>query len=347
MGGVSADGKVLWLSGRYYARGLRDRHRRRAPARADPGRRTARTGCACGRSPGATRSGTRGSSDSRPRGFHRPKAVPPGHRGAAGDRGRARRRVPRGRARDHRRLHRGRRLLRDLGLPDHGPAPATSSRRTGSISLRRVLRPPRPAAAAGGGPRAGRHRRGHGSSFTPPVVRPAVASTRSPRRSTTRTGSSRLESANYLDARRRAEPGAALLVARASRSSSTSSGRCSCCSPRWLAPQGPSRGECGSGARSWWRASVARRSRYSRRRRPPRSPPSPTSRRRRASGSSPPAPRSRSQPRTCAGCRRSPPRRAGSRARPLLAAAALRATARRREFPGTAALLPVLGARCS
>ena len=26
MGGVSADGKVLWLSGRYYARGLRDRH---------------------------------------------------------------------------------------------------------------------------------------------------------------------------------------------------------------------------------------------------------------------------------------------------------------------------------
>ena len=52
MGGVSADGKVLWLSGRYngevYAISTRDG----PAARADPRRQRARTASASGRSPG-------------------------------------------------------------------------------------------------------------------------------------------------------------------------------------------------------------------------------------------------------------------------------------------------------
>ena len=39
MGGVSADGKVLWLSGRYNGVGLRDLDAHRAAARAHPRRR--------------------------------------------------------------------------------------------------------------------------------------------------------------------------------------------------------------------------------------------------------------------------------------------------------------------
>ncbi len=39
MGGVSADGNTLWLSGRYNARRVRDRHTHRPSARGDPGRR--------------------------------------------------------------------------------------------------------------------------------------------------------------------------------------------------------------------------------------------------------------------------------------------------------------------
>ena len=87
--------------------------------------------------------------------------IPPRHRGAARDRGRARRRVPRGRARDHRRVHRRRRLLRDLGLPDHGAAGRRA--RAHRVDLvRLVLRPPRPAPAPDGGARADRRRRRHG-----------------------------------------------------------------------------------------------------------------------------------------------------------------------------------------
>ena len=68
MGGVSADGKVLWLSGRYNASRVRDLDPQRAAARADPRRRRARTGCASGRSPAATRSATPASSASWPTG---------------------------------------------------------------------------------------------------------------------------------------------------------------------------------------------------------------------------------------------------------------------------------------
>ena len=57
MGGVSADGSVLWLSGRYdgvvYALDTADGHLL-AKIRSGPGR----TGCACGRSPAGTPSAT-------------------------------------------------------------------------------------------------------------------------------------------------------------------------------------------------------------------------------------------------------------------------------------------------
>ena len=60
MGGVSADGKVLWLSGRYNGVVYAISTRNGAPARADPRRRRARTASASGRSPAATRSATPG-----------------------------------------------------------------------------------------------------------------------------------------------------------------------------------------------------------------------------------------------------------------------------------------------
>ena len=61
MGGVSADGSVLWLRP-LQRRGLRDQHAHRAAAAPHPGRRRARTASASGRSPAATRSGTQESS---------------------------------------------------------------------------------------------------------------------------------------------------------------------------------------------------------------------------------------------------------------------------------------------
>ena len=58
MGGVSADGKVLWLSGRYNSEVYAISTAHRAAARAHPGRRRARTASASGRNPAATRSAT-------------------------------------------------------------------------------------------------------------------------------------------------------------------------------------------------------------------------------------------------------------------------------------------------
>ena len=43
MGGVSADGRVLWLTGRYDGERLRDQHPHRPAAAPHPGRRRART----------------------------------------------------------------------------------------------------------------------------------------------------------------------------------------------------------------------------------------------------------------------------------------------------------------
>ncbi len=51
MGGVSADGRTLWLSGRYNGSRVRDQHDHRQAARHDRGRGRAPTGCVSGRSP--------------------------------------------------------------------------------------------------------------------------------------------------------------------------------------------------------------------------------------------------------------------------------------------------------
>ena len=61
MGGVSADGKQLWLSRPLRQRGLRDRHHhgRVTRSRSEPNR----TASPCGPSPGATRSATPGTCD--------------------------------------------------------------------------------------------------------------------------------------------------------------------------------------------------------------------------------------------------------------------------------------------
>ena len=64
MGGVSADGKVLWLSGRYNAAVYAISTDRRSPHRARSRSATDRTGCASGPSPGATPSATPASPDS-------------------------------------------------------------------------------------------------------------------------------------------------------------------------------------------------------------------------------------------------------------------------------------------
>ena len=67
MGGVSADGRVLWLIGPLQRRGLRDLARAPGACCTASTSAPARMACACGRSPGATRSATRAScADRRP-----------------------------------------------------------------------------------------------------------------------------------------------------------------------------------------------------------------------------------------------------------------------------------------
>ena len=82
MGGVSADGRTLWLSGRYNAVVYAINTRTGRSAGDDPGRAPAHTACACGPSRGATRSATPGSCAEPPSG--------PGRVRRSGPAGRAR-----------------------------------------------------------------------------------------------------------------------------------------------------------------------------------------------------------------------------------------------------------------
>ena len=90
----------------------------------------------------------------------RPGHVPSRHRGAPGDRDPPGRAVPLlAGGRDPGRVHRRRRVLRHLRLPDHGP-PAARTRAERPHLPPRLLRPARPPPPAGGRRRPGLHPRG-------------------------------------------------------------------------------------------------------------------------------------------------------------------------------------------
>ena len=203
-----------------------------------------------------------------------------------------------------RRLRRRRRLLRHLRLPHHRPA-AARGRARGRISLRRLLPTPRPADPAGGGC----------SCWPSPSPRRTSCCSRTASSARPRTRAGRpvflanwrfaAADADYFDVGTAALAAPALLVAGAWRSSSTSSGRCSCSacwSPSSAAAVGaPTCAPRSPDSRAPWSWGRSRGHGCSR----SRSRPSPTTPRSPVPGRSRPGPCSRLWPRGSPHCRRS------------------------------------------